>query len=175
MNRKIHILNFGLVLLILLVTFNKSYSQNDTIEVNTSPYQVVYNHLYYLQPETLNKKQSALSFWGNNEEEKIDLAVQLKDILDGKGLYVDVNLIPENSNYTDSSGNSVYVLFKNEPNIYVEKINDKWFYSRTTIDVIPAIHKEMYPLGTNVLKKFLGPKWENELLGIEYNLSLIHI
>lgn len=165
-------LNILFFVLVLVLSSTKLFAQGDKSLVNNTPYQVIYNHLYYLQPETYDEKQSAISFPGDNQQKNIESAIDLKEILDGKGLYVDVNLVPDENSYIDSSGNKVYTLFKSEPNIYLEKINGKWYYSRTTIELIPKMHKELYPLGTNVLKKYLGPTWDKKVLGLELNQYL---
>jgi len=148
-----------------VLLFAKSYAQDST-SINASPYQVIYNHLFYLQPETYEPERSALSFPGDNQEENIELAVQLKQILDGKGLYVDINQVP-NRNFLADSTIYTYTLFDSDPKIYVEIGADGWYYSRTTIQNIPSLHKEVYPLGANMMKYFSGPKWDKGFLKIK--------
>ncbi|MCP4123352.1 MAG: mechanosensitive ion channel family protein [Bacteroidetes bacterium] len=151
---------FGLVLL-----FAKSHAQ-DSAAINTTPYQVIYNHLFYLQPETYDPERSALSFPGDNQAENVELAIQLKQILDGKGLYVDINQVPDRSTLADTTIYT-YVLFESDPKIYVEKGVDGWYYSRTTLQSIPSLHKDVYPLGANMMKYFTGPKWDKGFLKIK--------
>ena len=64
-------------------------------------------HLKYLQDEDYKPKIASKVFnetdlKGMNGEL---LAIQLKQILDGKGLYIDLDIIPTNVNYTDSITN----------------------------------------------------------------------
>lgn len=141
--------------------------QTPVEEVHRSPYQVVYNHLYYLQPDTYNAARSAESFPGIEEKERIQAAVRLKQILDGKGLYVDMNLIPDEPVMADSMPQRTYALFRSEPRIYLEKTRDGWYYSRATVEQIPKIHREVYPLGTGLSQHFTGEKWNRTVLGIK--------
>lgn len=130
---------------------------------NESPYSVVYNHLYYLQPESYKPEKSKKSFL----EPKKSAATQLKKILDAKGMYIDVNLLPKENNYRDTASNKfIYVLDKNEPRIYLEKTGNKWHYSKTTVEALPVLMKETFPIGTNFVDSLQGPFWEYNILGI---------
>ena len=41
------------------------------------------------------------------------------------------------------------------------------FYSRTTIQEIPALHKKIYPFGTEFVTRFHAPVWQYKVLGIK--------
>ena len=156
----------SLILILLLLLPFLMNGQQESDSVHYSPYTVIYNHLFYLQPETFDSDQSALSFPGTTIEANQELAVQLKQILDGRGLYVDINQVPDKYTLDDSLSRQIYTLFNSEPNIYVERSNKGWHYSRTTIDNIPKMHREVYPLGTNLMKRLATPRWEKQFLGI---------
>lgn len=153
---------------VLLILFSSNlFGQIDSSQVNNSPYSVIYNHLYYLQNENYNPGRAALSLPSNVEDEA-NLAVKLKQILDGKGMFVDLNRLPRNINYIDSiSEESIYFISRSEPLIYVEKINGSWFYSRTTVESIPEMHKHLYPFGTQFITYFQAPVWQINVLGIK--------
>ncbi len=136
--------------------------------INYNPYNAVHNHLHYLQSETYNPAQSARSLPSQDSSLIIKRAIQLKQILDGKGYYLDLRLIPNDPNYKDSLSNtSTYLLTKNEPRIYLEKIGDAWQYSMTTYELIPKMHKEVFPFGTNLLVNLLSNKWKYSFAGIQ--------
>ena len=142
------------------------YGQIDSAKVNGSPYGVVYNHLYYLQDDSYVPQRAAFSFPDhiNNKE---DLAIQLKKVLDGRGFYVDINRLPENNDYKDTLSNeSIYFIDREEPRIYIEQIDGKWYYSKTTIEQIPQLFKEVFPFGTGFNLWFHDPSWEFEVLNI---------
>lgn len=141
----------------LLHFSNVSFSQND------SPFSLVYNHLHYLQAENYDLEKASKSFQNQN---KI-FPIQLKKILDAKGIYVDVNLIPKENNYYDSTSKKhVYILDENEPRIYLEKVDSNWYYSKTTEELLPRMMKETFPIGTKFIDKLHGPFWNYKILGL---------
>ncbi len=131
-----------------------------------TPLSTIYTHLYYLQPDTYNEAKAAQALNADPKEAK-DLAVELKQVLDGKGLYVDISTLPQNPNYVDStSGKHRYILFQKYPEIYVELINGKWLYSRKTLEAIPKLHKEVYPFGSDILVNLFGKFGQKHFLGL---------
>jgi MscS family membrane protein len=121
----------------------------DNSDVNASPYSVVYNHLYHLQADTYDRSQSAKSFYGLDSLTALRKATKLKQIFDGRGYFINVNEIPKDTNYLDSINLSKhYVLLPEKlPQVYLEQIDGKWYYSPATIKVIDELHKETYPFG----------------------------
>ena len=112
--------------LLSLIAFSVSdlTAQITADEVNLSPYGVVYNHLFYLQPDSYDPTLSARSFRNLEPKAAKEAAIRLKQILDGRGLYVDINRLPEDQAYRDSiSGEYLHVVDKLEPLIYVERID----------------------------------------------------
>jgi MscS family membrane protein len=135
-----------------------------------SPYYSIYSHLYFLQNDSYQPEIAAktLNAAGIDSLKRIQLAIQLKQILDGKGLYVKVNQLPNQSNYIDSlSKQSVYTLFPVElPQVYVEKVENQWLYSNETVQLIPKLHKEVYPFGTDILLNLLPKIGQNTIFGL---------
>lgn len=143
-----------------------SFGQIDSSTVNLSPYGVIYNHLYNLQEDSYFPSQATISFPDNIANRK-ELAIQLKKILDGKGMFVDINRLPKELDYRDStSREATYFIDKDEPRIYVEQQNGKWYYSRTTIAFIPEMFREVFPFGTSFAQVFHGPFWDFKILGM---------
>lgn len=135
----------------------------------TSPYDCIYNHLYFLQPDSYQPSESAKSLPpGLDAKTSESLAIQLKQILDGKGLGVELDLLPQNANYKDStSQRSVYVLFPDEmPGIYLEKQGSQWFYSVATLRNIRQIHQEVYPFGSDIFIQMFPKIGQYRILGI---------
>lgn len=162
MIRKIIILLF-----LSLASYYTLPAQIDSSEVNNSPYGVIYNHLYYLQSDTYQPGRATLSFAPQVSNAQ-SLAIQLKQILDGRGLYVDINRLPTETNYIDSlAGAAVFYIDRDYPLIYVEKIGDSWYYSRTTVESIPDLHLQLFPLGTQLTTYFQAPFWQTKLLNIK--------
>ena len=144
----------------------------DSIRVDLSnPHATVYTHLYFLQSDSFDPKKSAKTILGLSEEQAIKKAIKIKQVLDGKGLYIDVNKIPVNPNYKDTIGYSSYfkyVLFPQRmPQIYVEKIGDNWYYSSETISKIENLYKEVYPWYVHKLENLIPVSGHKKILGIE--------
>lgn len=152
------------VFIVFLGSFFSLEAQIDSTDVYDNPYTTIYNHLYYLQMDSYEPERAALSLPNQSE----DLSIKLKQILDGKGLFLDMNRIPQDSMYIDSlSGDNLYFVSELEPLIYVEKIGGRWIYSRTTIDAIPQLHKSVYPFGTQFVSYFHAPFWQVKILSIK--------
>jgi MscS family membrane protein len=165
--KKLHMLLRITTLIILFLSLHQANAQIDSVNINDNPYTVIYNHLYYLQPDSYDPDRAALSLPAASVDKR-DLAIKLKQILDGKGLFLDLNLIPQDSTYLDSVTNEqIYFVSKNEPLIYVENINGEWTYSRTTINAIPQLHKSVYPFGTQFITYFHAPFWQVRILTIK--------
>ncbi|MEO1449686.1 MAG: mechanosensitive ion channel domain-containing protein, partial [Bacteroidota bacterium] len=120
----------------------------------STPRQAVTRHLYYLrqsyQPEIAAE---ALFPKGRTAEELQELAIQLRDIYNSKGDFIDTALIPDEANFRDSTmGNrAIFKPLSKYPDIYLEKYGDQWRYSQQTVSRIPAMYKAVIPLGADFL------------------------
>lgn len=135
-----------------------------------SPYNTMYVHLYYLQQESYKPNLAAQSIHpGLDSAKAVRRAIQIKQILDGKGLYVMLNTLPKDENYIDSLTNQNYFTpFKNElPQVYLEKIGDKWYYSAETVDATAALHRSVYPFGADFLVRILPKSSASKFLGLK--------
>ena len=148
-----------------------SMAQDSTRVDLSNPHATVQTHLYFLQSDSFDPKKAAKTILGLSEEQAIKKAIKIKQVLDGKGLYVDVNKIPVNPNYKDSIGYSSffkYVLFPQRmPQIYVEKIGDKWYFSSETVSKIDSLYKEVYPWYVQKLENLIPVSGHKKILGVE--------
>ncbi|NNC82562.1 MAG: mechanosensitive ion channel family protein [Flavobacteriales bacterium] len=143
-------------------------AQVDSARVNRSPYHVIYNHLYYLQESDYDPAKAARSFPADTPD-PVRAAIRLKQILDGKGIYVDVDKLPKDPDYTDEVNEMpVYTLSQMDSRITVAQSNDgRWFYSETTLASIPDLYKETFPLALDLRSRFHQEVWQNRFLGVE--------
>ncbi len=157
---------FNLIILSLTMAVQIT-AQVDSSDVNYSPYSVIYNHLYFLQPESYFPGRAAQSLPPTTEAAD-QKAIRLKQVLDGKGMFIDLNRLPRNPGYIDTlSKEAIYFLSKSEQKIYVERRGDRWYYSRTTLDELPALHQKIYPFGTQFITHFQAPVWQVQMLGVK--------
>jgi len=157
------------LLLLISVCFFGNLSARDTVNLST-PRQAVRNHLFYLQQEQYKPELSAKSL----SNKKVELenaertAIQLIQIYNGRGYYVNEFSIPNDPDYVDSiSKKHVYVITSTIPELYVVKQGGKWVYSRESINAIPELHSDLYILGLHRLMNAIPESWHAKFLGID--------
>ncbi len=146
-----------------------AFSQDSLDYSLESPYNAVFTHLNFLQEENYLPELSSRVFnqSGRTEEEAIELAQKLKQILDGTGSYINMEDVSKNPNYIDSTTNkSRYILVKRFPNIYLEKQVNQWIYSERSTREIDIIHQEVYPFGIDKLLTLLPKAGTRKILGL---------
>ena len=144
----------------------------ETVEVDLSnPHATIYTHFYFLQNDSYQPKKAAATILGLSEIKAIEKVLKIKKVLDGKGLSIDFNKIPSNPNYKDSIGYTTfhkYILFPQQmPKIYVEKIDNKWYYSSETVASIDQTYKEVFPWYVDKLQNLIPASGHKKFLGIE--------
>ncbi|MDG1698471.1 MAG: mechanosensitive ion channel family protein [Polaribacter sp.] len=148
-----------------------SIAQDSTRVDLSNPHATVYTHLYFLQADSYEPKKAAKTILGLSEIAAIKKAIKIKQVLDGKGLYVDVNKIPTNPNYKDSIGYSSYfkyVLFPQRmPDIYLEKTGENWYFSSETVVKIESLYKEVYPWYVEKIQNIIPVSGHKKMIGIE--------
>lgn len=154
------------ILTLLLIT--SGFSQKAKVDLS-NPNATIYTHLYFLQSDSYQPNKAAKTIYGYKGKEAVDKAIKIKEILDGKGLKVDLSRISKNPQYSDSisyrMGNT-YVLFPERmPQISLEKYGDKWLFSEETLLQIDALHKKVFPWYS--LQKSLPKYTHNKLFGIQ--------
>ena len=159
----------------ILFLFAKNLNAQEAVEKRgkvdlSSPYHTIYTHLYYLQEENYAPEVAARTFSLENRsiEEAEDLAVRLKQILDGEGIYIDMDLLPRKKDFFDSTSQQhKYVLSSRYPDIYlVMKEDGRWLYSEKTAEYIDPLYTQVFPFGTHKLLDWLPRLGTKEVMGI---------
>ena len=136
-----------------------------------SPYNAIAVHLYYLQADHYDpvKAAQALRYQGDREQAQ-KLALELKQILDGRGLIVDLRALPQQADFQDTVAGKLVPQYKpfpaELPDVFVSRRNGRWKYSAETIAEIPRLHRETYPYGTGQLLDIIPPFGQQRILGI---------
>lgn len=159
------------IIFLFFLISNYAFSQ-ENIKVDLSnPNATIYTHIYFLQDDSYQPEKAAKTMFGLTSKMGIDKAIKLKKILDGKGLFVDFNKISSDPNFNDTIGYArvyKYVLFpKRMPQIYVEKINGKWYYSPETIAKIDAIYNQVFPWYVHKLQQVIPDLGHKKAFGFE--------
>lgn len=139
-------------------------------EINlSSPYGAVFTHLRYLQDETYRPDLAAKPFLrsGISQERGEELAIKLFQYYNAKGFYVDLEQIPRQPNFFDSTRNrAVYEVVPLHSEIFLEKVGDKWYYSNQTIEEIDRLHNATFPFGTDKLLSLIPEIGQDKYFGL---------
>jgi MscS family membrane protein len=134
-----------------------------------SPYNSLVYYQYYMSPDHYQGQKFSRLF-PKNTNNSSELALQLKQILDGRGLQIQLAELPTDSFFVDSlARKNIYVLF---PNVYkdiyleLDKETQRWRFSSETVKAIPKLHKKVYPLGTDLLIQILPSFGDDKVLGL---------
>ena len=146
------------------------YDPKQSLKLKT-PYDAVFIHLYFLQPDNYQPDTAAIALYpkGYSRKELKIRAIQLKQILDGAGFFVNLAEIPQDPNYIDTISNKhLYFLDREQfPEIYLEKYGNKWYYSKHTVEAIPKLHQQIYPWGTSQLVTTVSTISQARFLGLQ--------
>jgi MscS family membrane protein len=140
---------------------------HDIVQLS-SPYHTLRTHLHFLQASNYYPDSAAQAFLhpGMPLEEARDAAIRLKQIYDGRGYLISLELVPQNPNYTDTiSGNLIYTPVSQIPEIYLVRQDGRWLYSQHSIEAIHSLHREVFPFGTDRLLHYLPQAGTRQFLG----------
>ena len=142
----------------------------ETVSVNLStPFHSIRTHLYFLQPRSYEPDKAAQVFMHPDLRVEVarDLAIRLKQVFDGKGFFIDLNDAPREPNYTDSiHGLNRYAPTRHLPEIYLVKVEDRWLYSRESINEIDRLHREVFPFGPDLLINLFPKSGSRTFIGL---------
>ena len=159
-------------LFLFFLLFSASLIAQNKVKVDLSnPNATIYTHLYFLNSNSYVPQKSAATIYGYDGIQAQEIAIKLKTIMDAKGLKVDFSKVPTDSIYSDTtitkSGNQ-YLLFPNKmPEIYLEKIEDNWYYSKETSGKVLEIYDLMYPWYSEKLQEMIPEVGHRKLFNVE--------
>ena len=147
-------------ILIFFLLLSSSLIAQNKVKIDLSnPNSTIYTHLYFLQSDSYEPSKAATTIYGFDGVDAEDIAIKLKKILDGKGLKVDFSKVPTDKMFSDTTGYKIgnrYVLFPYQmPEIYVEKIGGKWYYSPETTSKVLDLYEDIYPWHTEKLQQII--------------------
>ena len=135
----------------------------------SSPYRSIRTHLENLQPESYNDSLAALPFLSNAEdfEAARTSAIKLKQILDGKGLYIDVTTLPRAAKYYDSlEDRHIYLISSTLPEIALTLQGNDWVYSARAQFAIDQQYGEVFRYGTDQLLEVMPKAGSRKYFGL---------
>ncbi len=147
----------------------QAQDEPDTTVNLSTPRKTVHTHLINLQEEYDNPAKAAKTLNIENQDSKRakEIAEKLFKVFNGKALYVKLNDIPDEPNYSDSeTGNHKYVLFDELPQVYLVKKGEIWLYSKETVQAIPELYEATFPVDEERLREILPEFTFNKFLGL---------
>ena len=76
-----------------------------------------------------------------------EMAAKLKKVLDGRGLFVDLENVPDDPEYKDDLGQNAFDLFPDRlGNIPMVRQGHRWVFPPSTLDRIDDLYRQTYPL-----------------------------
>lgn len=159
-------------LLLFFLVLSTSLIAQEKVKVDLSnPNSTIYTHLYFLQSDSYEPENAAAVIYGFEGKEAQKIAIKIKKVLDGKGLRVDFSKVPKDAMFSDTTGYKIgnrYVLFPHQmPDVYLDKIGDKWYYSIETATNIDEIYNSVYPWFSEKLQQLIPKIGHKKFLKIE--------
>jgi MscS family membrane protein len=158
-----------------IAQLNTSNQQPDNISDDaslSSPYNTTFTFFYNLEEGHYFTEKAARTLaiknLGDVNTEK--LAVQLKQIFEGKGVIVRTSTISKDANYIDDSTTQEHIFYFDKkflPGIFLEKTGDEWKFSSFSVSQIEELHSETYPYGTAKLLNILPKIGTQKYLGLQ--------
>jgi MscS family membrane protein len=145
------------------------YQEKQSSDLAT-PQKAVHTFLHWQQTghQNLDKVATTMKLYEGSKEEKIELANELKKVLDARGLLVEYDAIPNTRNYVDTlSGLQQYILFEELPEIYLTKKDNEWVFSEATIDQIPILYRQTFSSFVEAVVSELPESTRKVWLGLE--------
>ncbi|MFN6946827.1 MAG: mechanosensitive ion channel family protein [Cytophagaceae bacterium] len=155
-------------ILLILANSLQAKEKADSVDLST-PYHSVVNHLDYLEDENFHPELAALSLDtdGIPSEEAKSLAIKLQHYFNAKGLYIEREELPKDANYIDpDTKKERFYPVPGDVDIYLRKTEKGWRYSSKTVSVIPEKHREVFPLGTELLVEILPKQGHRKIMGL---------
>lgn len=166
-----HLYTFLIVVLFVFITYHLLSQSSKEPEISfATPKKTIATHLSYLQDDNFKPEiaAKAFNFGKMSNDDKKEIAEMLIQIYNGRLLIVKIDEIPNDANYLDSTlDKHRYAPFPKElPSVYLNKIGNKWLYSKATIDAIPKLYKETFPFNIVDISSMV-PEWsKGEFLGL---------
>jgi MscS family membrane protein len=159
-------------LFLFFLLFSASLIAQNKVKVDLSnPNATISTHLYFLQPGSYAPEKAATVIYGYDGMKAQEIAIKLKKIMDAKGLKVDFSQVPTNKMYSDTTstkGRNQYLLFPSKmPEIYLEKIEDNWYYSKVTSSKVIELYDLMYPWYSEKLQEIIPEVGHRKLFNVE--------
>jgi len=164
------------ILFLLLFVNVFAFAQDKVVVDLRNPNATLYTHLYFLMPDSYDVAKASMTIKGLPKKEANEKAKKIKEVLDGKGLRVDFEKVPKDINYLDTISESNLAIDKalnryapfpiRLPEVYVEKIGSRWYFSKETIEKIDSIYSDTFPWEFTWFEKKFPKLFQETIFGV---------
>jgi len=154
-------------MIVTLGTSSESFASSGSGACH-SPKAAITTLLNWLQPENYEPRVAAtciLKEGSISEEIAAQRAAQIIQVLDAKGLFIQVDSLPGDFEYKNVKGEGKYVLSPLLPQVFVEMVGEQWVWGRRTIHDIPALHQKILIFDMTKWNHWLPPWVQNHFMG----------
>lgn len=162
------------IALIIIASLQFSIGQDGEITASAklaSPYESLNTYFNNLKVRNYHPEVAASIVSPSIEslEERIDIVVKLKEILNKKDLRPNMSQVPRYTEYKDTiTDQYVFTPFaKVLPEVYLERVGTSWYLSEESSELIPVLHRERFPVGVEFLKNIFPQAGQRSFLGIK--------
>ncbi len=131
-----------------------------------NPQDAVRTLLDLLQPDGVwspEQAGSCLQMSADAADEAPKRAVELKQIMDAKGLLIDTEELPTDPNFKNAKDKHKLQLHPLEPRIVVQRVNGQWVFPSSTVSAIPNMYAETFSGLARTLRELLPPPFHKPL------------
>jgi len=143
--------------------------EEDEVSLKT-PYHTLSTHFEYLSDDDYEPKNAAkvINPQKHSAAEAQQIAKKLMQIYKGEGVIIEFDEVPNVPDYYDTlSEKHRYYVSRKFPEIFLEKVGNKWYYSEKTVEKVDRIYKEVYPFGVDKLLKLLPKIGTKKIFGLQ--------
>lgn len=103
---------------------------------------------------------------GISNQEEIERARHLRDIIRGRGLHIRVDAVPNNKDHIDSATQRAeFRPYPKEPRIALIRDGENWVFSAYTVQSVPDMYDALYPFGLEFIAS-MTPEDGARILGL---------
>ena len=166
--RKVHKI-MGKYLIVCVLNLFSLLAVGSDKDLLRSPYHSLQTFFSNFDQDTSNMELARKPFIysGISPEKASRSAIQLKQLLDGAGIFIYLDQVPKSGNYYDSAINEHrYVLDEAYPEIFLSRRDEMWIFTRKSISAIEKAHDEMFILGSEKLLELVPGFGLREVFGL---------
>ncbi len=135
-----------------------------------TPYLAIDTLLAWQQPDQNDPRRAAGCLDLSRESDASvgpERAAQIKAILDARGLFVKMEDLPRDPAYKDSEGRHRYLLFVRQPELWLERVREKWLWSSSSVAQAPKLYDATFTIDLANLSRRLPDWMQGAVLGLE--------